>query len=93
MPQKRYVLDAAECRTARRRLGWSQAELARRVTCSVATIANFETGRHATHVNHLITIRRELENAGAKFSRPAEYSWPRPVQPSAGPVLTGRKNP
>jgi transcriptional regulator with XRE-family HTH domain len=93
MPQKRYILNHAECRAARKRLGWSQAELARRAQCAPRTIVNFETGRRATHINHLIAIRRELEDAGIKFSRPAEYGWSRSVRPSAGPVLTGRKDP
>jgi DNA-binding XRE family transcriptional regulator len=72
MPQKPYVLDRDECRAARKQLKWTQAELARRALCSVNTIANFEAGRHVTHINVRKAIRQELEDAGMKFSRPVD---------------------
>jgi DNA-binding XRE family transcriptional regulator len=75
MPQKPYVLERDECKAARTQLRWTQADLATKAKCSVRTIANFEAGRYATHINVRRAIRRELESAGMTFSRPAD---PRP---------------
>jgi transcriptional regulator with XRE-family HTH domain len=76
MSQKPYVLDRDECRAAREQLKWTQSQLATMAKCSVSTIANFEAaGRNAPHIDTLVAIRQALEEAGVKFSRPAD---PRP---------------
>jgi ribosome-binding protein aMBF1 (putative translation factor) len=50
-------------RDARRRLGWTQLELARRVGCTESLITKIETGRAAPEQGLKEAIARELNIA------------------------------
>jgi transcriptional regulator with XRE-family HTH domain len=55
------------CRTARRKLGWSQRRLAAFAGVNVATISAFENGRTPLR-NTLIAIQRVFELAGVDLT-------------------------
>ena len=47
-------------RAARRRLGWTQLELSRRVGCTESLVTKIETGRCEPHADIKERIAREL---------------------------------
>jgi ribosome-binding protein aMBF1 (putative translation factor) len=58
------VIQALDILRARRRLGWSQAELARRAGIRVETLNRLEHGRHQPSVATMGKLDRALRQAG-----------------------------
>jgi ribosome-binding protein aMBF1 (putative translation factor) len=58
----------------RERVGWTQAELARRAGIRVETLNRIETGKHTPSVASIEKIDAALQTAGRKSKRPAGRS-------------------
>jgi DNA-binding XRE family transcriptional regulator len=56
-------MKGSQIKAARKRLGWTQGELARRAQINTRTVVNIETGRHRPHPNILQSLKRALEAA------------------------------
>jgi transcriptional regulator with XRE-family HTH domain len=55
------------CRAARALLGISQATLAKRAGCALATVVAYEGDIHGHHNGTIVRIREALESQGAFF--------------------------
>ena len=65
-------MTPAECRTARKLLDWTPADLARAAGVSVITVRNFEAGKVAGTRLAPKLMKRALEGAGVKFAADGE---------------------
>jgi len=63
-----FTLLAAQIRAARALLGWSQADLAKRVRASRSTLADLESAKRRPHESTLYVILSELGAAGVNFT-------------------------
>ncbi|MCJ2059809.1 helix-turn-helix domain-containing protein [Methylobacterium sp. J-048] len=61
------MLTAAQSRSARGLLNWTQVQLAEAAQVSIGTVRNFEVGRATPIVATLNAIRSALEEAGVEF--------------------------
>ncbi|QUD90685.1 helix-turn-helix transcriptional regulator [Phenylobacterium montanum] len=71
------ALTPQGCIEARRRLGWSQQDLAHRSGISWRTIINFETGRHRPRHHTSIALVRAFRECGLAF----KLSYEAPGEP------------
>ena len=62
------MITPAQCRMARAGLGWSETQLAKATSVSLATVSRFETGKAQTQPATVEAIQRALEAAGAVFT-------------------------
>jgi transcriptional regulator with XRE-family HTH domain len=60
-------MTPAVCRAARALAGITQAELARRASVSVPTVADFERGARQPQINNIKALRLALEAAGVSL--------------------------
>ena len=58
------ILSPRQCRAARALLAWSQADLAKRASVGISTVADFERGQRSPVANNLEAMRAALEKAG-----------------------------
>lgn len=56
-----------QCRAARALLGWSREDLSSKAAVSMATLADFETGKRRPYDRTLADIRVALEAGGVAF--------------------------
>jgi hypothetical protein len=63
----RLTVTPAQCKAARRLLGWSVANLAHKVRLSELDIARFESGKPTMSFIGTAIIRRAFEIAGLAF--------------------------
>ncbi|WP_375460630.1 helix-turn-helix domain-containing protein [uncultured Enterovirga sp.] len=56
-----------QCRAGRACLGWSRDDLAKRSGVSVATLADYESGKRTPYGRTLADVQRALEEAGVEF--------------------------
>ena len=68
----------AQCRAARKLLGWEPADLARAAGVSVIAVRNFESDKPSPRRSHVTAMQRALEGAGVTFTD----SGPRITTPS-----------
>jgi transcriptional regulator with XRE-family HTH domain len=61
-------ITPAECKAARRRLGWSQHDLATRLVVAKDVIRQFESRESLPWALNLIELRRVFEAAGLEFT-------------------------
>lgn len=66
MSDKNTILPE-QCRAARALLGWARDELSSRASVSMATLADFETGKRRPYDRTLSDIRAALEAGGVAF--------------------------
>jgi transcriptional regulator with XRE-family HTH domain len=65
-------ITPAECKAARKLLGWSQMALALEASVDQSTVWKFETGKSQASGLSASTIKRTLEAAGVEFTNGAE---------------------
>jgi len=62
------MITPAQCRAARALLDWSQSDLAERAGVTLATVQNFETGRHSPYQRTLDKLAATFAQAGVTFT-------------------------
>ena len=67
MSQARQALTPRTCSQARRLVGWSSRELAKRSGVSQQTIKNFEAGTHRPRYDTVTACLRAFAGAGVIF--------------------------
>lgn len=62
-----YILVGAKIAHMREALGWNQADLARRIGLTRASVANIETGRQRILLHDVETIARAFQTNARHF--------------------------
>lgn len=60
-------LSPDQCRAARGWLNLTQRELATQARVGLSTLRDFEAGRRMPHPNHVVAMRRVIEQAGVRL--------------------------
>jgi transcriptional regulator with XRE-family HTH domain len=60
-------ITSAQCKAARKLVGWSVLELARRAGAEPMALSRFEARRGMLSLDKLAAIRSAFENAGVEF--------------------------
>jgi len=61
-------ISPEQIKVARELLGWTRAELAKRVRLSPGTIGSIETGKSRTSDQTLLALKKALEDGGVEIT-------------------------